>query len=152
MRSQLIFVPVTQAERRGLACGQRLPARRAFMVTPELCAALGYGPEETEDAEYAAMVIASVAGLARFGVRLVVVAEVHEGSLGQVVDAENGEVELEYLSPEQITAFFADDDQTAVESAAAASRDLEIDLAWELPQVQQLLNETDLLWHGSEEL
>lgn len=152
MQKHLVFVPVTAAERRQLKEGQELGPRSAFTVTEELCAALDYGPDELEDAEYAAMVIASVAGLARLGARLVIVAEVDASALGQVIDAGNGERELRRVRPGEVTAFFAEDTGADTAVAAVAARGLGIDEAWELEEVQALLNQADLLWHGAEEL
>ena len=152
MQKHLVFVPVTEAERRQLKEGQQLGPRPAFTVTEELCAALGYGPGEREDAEYATMVIASVAGLARLGARLVIVAEVDASALGQVADADNGERELKRLRPGEVTAFFTEDAGTDTAAAALAARGLGIDEAWELGEVQALLSDADLLWHGAEEL
>ncbi|MDO4784192.1 MAG: hypothetical protein Q3997_03795 [Propionibacteriaceae bacterium] len=152
MQTQLVFVPVTAAERRQLRMGETLGPRAAFTVTPELCAALDYGPEELEDAEYAAMVIASVAGLARLGVRLVVVAEVAGDAIAAVTDASNGECELAALRSAEVTAFFAEEEGVDVTPAAVAAYGLGIDEAWELEEVQRLLSSTDLLWHGADEL
>ena len=46
-----------------------------------------------------------------------------------------------------ITAWFADEPGTDVADAAAISKGLTIDQAWDLPQVQALLQEHDLLWN-----
>lgn len=152
MSDCLVFVPITSSERASVAAGAELTDRRAFRVTPELMAMLGYGADETEDAEYAAMVLASVAGLTMFGHRLVLVAGIDPRSFGAEIDAENGEFRLPRLPAQAVEAFFADADDADTSNAAAACRGLSIDEAWELDQVQQLLADADLLWHGREEL
>lgn len=94
MNRQLVFVPVSEDELRVLG-GETLGADRpAYTVTPELLAELGYGESDSEDAEYAALVLASVAGLAAHGIRLVVVAEVDPSLVSAGEDPANGQVVL----------------------------------------------------------
>lgn len=73
---QLVFIPVSPNELSVLSGSPELTDRKAYTVTPDLLDELDYTADMTEDAEYAAMVLASVAGLADHGTRLVVVAEV----------------------------------------------------------------------------
>jgi len=102
----LVFVPVSTADRSGVAAGHPLGQRRAHAVTPELMAALEYGPEALEDAEYAAMVLASVTGLSQFGERVVLVADLDEAAVHPAADAANGEVVVDEVSPSQVQSFF----------------------------------------------
>lgn len=147
MNRQLVFVPVATAELGVLAGEQLAPSRVAYTVTPELLAELGYEPSASEDAEYAALVLASVAGLTTHGVRLVVVAEVDPALVRPGEDPGNGQVRLDDLPTGSITAWFADEPDADVTAAAAISRGLTIDQAWELDQVQDLLNGHSLLWN-----
>lgn len=147
MNRQLVFVPVSEPELDCLAGAPLGADRIAYTVTPELLAELGYSESEAEDAEYAALVLASVAGLSTHGVRLVVVAEVDRSLITPGEDLANGQVVLAELPTKSITAWFADEPGTDIADAAAISKGLGIDLSWDLEQVQELLNEHDLLWN-----
>ena len=147
MNRQLVFVPVAAHELDVLAGESLGPDRIAYTVTPELPEELGYAASDSEDAEYAALVLASVAGLASHGVRLVVVAEVDPSLVEPGEDPGNGQVSLRELPTKAITAWFADEPGTDVADAAAISKGMTIDQVWELPQVQDLLNNHDLLWN-----
>lgn len=147
MNRQLVFVPVSESELDCLAGTPLGAGRVAYTVTPELLAELEYGEAEAEDAEYAALVLASVAGLSTHGVRLVVVAEVDKALITPGEDLANGQVVLAELPTRAITAWFADEPGTDIADAAAISKGLGIDLSWDLPQVQELLNGHDLLWN-----
>lgn len=122
--------------------------RRAYTVTPDLLAELGYTPEMVEDAEYAALVLASIAGLAEFGERVVVVAEVDPSLVEPGDDSPNGECLLTQCPHRSMTAWF--EDAPGVRLPAVA-RGASIDEAWDLPGVQTLLQEHDLLWNDVEE-
>lgn len=147
MNRQLVFVPIAEPELAVLAGAPLGTDRVAYTVTPELLEELGYGAGEAEDAEYAALVLASVAGLAAFGVRLVVVAEVDPAVMRGGDDPSNGQIVLAELPAKAITAWFADEPGTDVADAAAICKGLTIDQSWDLPAVQELLNTHDLLWN-----
>lgn len=147
MNRQLVFVPIAESELPLLAGEPAAAPRDAYTVTPELLSELGYAEKDSEDAEYAALVLASVAGLSQFGVRLVVVAEVDPALLSPGTDPGNGQVRLSELPPRAVTAWFTEEPGTDVADAAAMAKDLSIDLAWDLPQIQELLNNHDLLWN-----
>ena len=144
---RLVFVPVAASELGALAGDPHLRHRTAYAVTPELLADLGYDQADSEDAEYAALVLASVAALTTYGERLVVVAEVDEQLVGPGDEPANGQVTLIECPQRAMTAWFADEPGTDVADAAAISKGLRIDDAWDLPQVQHLLNNHDLLWN-----
>ncbi|NLE96779.1 MAG: hypothetical protein GX596_02170 [Propionibacterium sp.] len=118
--------------------------RRAYTVTPDLLGELGYTPDMVEDAEYAALVLASIAGLAEFGERVVVVAEVDASLVEPGDDSPNGECLLTHCPPAAMTAWFADAPEVRVPKVPQKAT---IDEAWDLPQVQALLQEHDLLWN-----
>ncbi|CAL8967303.1 hypothetical protein TESS_TESS_00034 [Tessaracoccus sp. O5.2] len=142
-----MFIPIAADDMGALDGSTTLRERPAHTVTPELLAELGYSEREAEDAEHAAMVLASVAGLARHGTRLVIVAEVDPSTVRPGEDSANGEVVVEVCPTRSITAWFADEPGADVGAAAAAARGLSIDEAWELPEVQDLLQRQDLLWN-----
>lgn len=154
----LTFVPVTPAEALALGREGTEPAcpRPAFAVTPELVAALGYTPDQGEDAEYAALVLASVWSLAHAGVRLVLVAELAPDLVSEPddADADNGEVRVSGVPRGSVVAWFGDEPQAAalVAAAASAAKGHDIDTAWEQPAVQELITQHDLLWHAADEL
>lgn len=154
MVGQLVFVPVSGEQARALAEGGSLPGPLdAFATTSALLAALDYTPDMAEDAEYAALVLASVHGLARHQQRLVLVAEVPANLVGEWPDErDNGGVQLSQLSRRAVQSFFTDEASTDVADAVAAASGLSIDQVWETDQVQALLAEHDLLWHSVEEL
>lgn len=151
----LTFVPVTRDEALALARGTepRCP-RQAFSATPELVAALGYQPEQDEDAEYAALVLASVWSLAHDGVRMVLVAELDPSAIGGGDEPDNGGITISKLPRGAVVAFFTDEPEAreVAARAASAARDHDIDAAWELPDVQELITGHDLLWHSADEL
>jgi hypothetical protein len=147
MRRRLVFIPIAPDEMGALAGRSELVDRTAYSVTPELLEELGYGAEETEDAEYAALILASVAGLAAHGTRLIVVAEVDPASVEPGDDPTNGQVRLRSCPASAITAWFADEPGVDVADAAAISKGMTIDQAWDQPAVQDLLHNHDLLWN-----
>ncbi len=118
--------------------------RRAFTVTPDLLDELGYTSDMSEDAEYAAMVLASISGLMEFGERVVIVAEVDAALVEAGEDSQNGECLLVRCSPEAMTAWFEDAPGVELPTVPAGAS---IDDAWGLPEVQALLQEHDLLWN-----
>jgi len=153
MSQRQVFVPCSREQARALGRGEPLGRCRAHALTPELYQTLGMAPGDDEDAEYAAMVLASVSALAHHGERLVLVAEVPAATVGEGEDPANGEVELSGLSPRAVQCFFTEQrPQPLADAAAGAVRGLGLDEAWEAEQVQQLLREGDMLWHSVEEL
>ena len=66
MTKELVFIPIARDELAAIDGSVQLTGRAAHRVTPELLAALGYTAGQEEDAEYAALVLVSVAVLTRF--------------------------------------------------------------------------------------
>lgn len=145
MNRQLVFLPIAAEELSLLADGAR--ERVAYTVTDELLAELGYRPEDAEDAEYAALVLASVAALSAYGRRLVIVAQVDPALVSRGEDPANGQVWVASCPSSAMTAWFSEEPGVDVADAAAIARGLTIDQAWEQPQVQELLSSHDLLWN-----
>lgn len=67
MTKELVFIPIARDELAAIDGSVLLTGRAAHHVTPELLAALEYTAGQEEDAEYAALVLASVAALTRRG-------------------------------------------------------------------------------------
>lgn len=151
MERQLVFVPVSRSELETMTGGVELTDRPAHTVTDELLGALGYTPAQSEDAEYAALVLASIAALSRYGERLVLVADVPTSVVGLGADPDNGGVNVSRVPAQAITAWFCEAPGVDSSDAAAAAKDLDIDTAWDFPEVQRLLHESDLLWNDVEE-
>lgn len=137
-------IPVSTSELSALTGETSLNSRRAYTVTPDLLAELEYSADMREDAEYAVLVLASVAGLIEYGERVVVVAEVDPALLEPGEDSPNGECVLTFCPPGAITAWFVDAPGVAVPTLP---RGISIDEAWGRPEVQQLLHEHELLWN-----
>ena len=102
-----MFIPIVRDELAAIDGSVQLSDRAAHHVTPELLVALGYRVGQEEDAEYAALVIASVAALTRFGERLVLVAEVDDSLIMNGDDLENGACILIRVAPEAMTYWFS---------------------------------------------
>ena len=151
MSRELVFIPIARDELAAIDGSVQLSDRAAHHVTPELLAALGYRVGQEEDAEYAALVIASVAALTRFGERLVLVAEVDDSLIISGDDLENGACILTRVAPEAMTCWFNEAPGVDASAAAVAVRGLDIDTAWGFDEVQELLLESDLLWNDVEE-
>ena len=112
---------------------------------------LGFEPGQEEDAEYATLVLASVAALASHGERLVLVAEVDSSFISPGDDAVNGACVVSRVPQAAMTCWFGDADEVDSGDAAAAAKGLDIDIAWEMDEVQALLHGHDLLWNDVEE-
>ena len=151
MTRELVFIPVARDELVAIDGSIQLTGREAHRVTPELLAALGYTAEQQEDAEYAALVLASVAALTKFGERLVLVAEVAGSLVVSGDDLENGACIVARVAPEAMTCWFSEAPGVDTSVAAAAARGLDIDTAWGFDEVQELLRDSDLLWNDVEE-
>lgn len=150
MTRQLVFIPISRAELAAIDGSLRLGRRAAYRVTSELLAALEYGPGQEEDAEHAAMVLASVAALARHGERLVLVAELDPALVEPGEDVHNGECVLSDIPTTAMTCWFSEASDVDPGPAAAAAKDLDIDTAWGFQEVQELLT-APLLWNDVEE-
>ncbi|MDO5736552.1 MAG: hypothetical protein Q4P15_08760 [Propionibacteriaceae bacterium] len=151
MERQLVFVPVARTELDSIQGETQLRDRPAHRVTPELLDELGFEPGQEEDAEYATLVLASVAALATHGERLVLVAEVDSSFIAPGDDLVNGACVVSRVPQTAMTCWFSDADEVDSGDAAAAAKGLEIDIAWEMDEVQALLHGHDLLWNDVEE-
>ncbi len=146
MQRRLVFIPIGVGELDAIEGVTDLSGREAHTVTRALLEELGYAPDDSEDAEYAAMVLASVSALSRFGARTVLVADVPADAVAEVRDSVNGDCVVSAVPASAITCWFSDAPDVDTTAAAAAARGLDIDLAWGLGAVQELL-EHDLLWN-----
>lgn len=151
MDRTLVFIPVTRDELDAITGARVLRDRVAHTVTPELMDELGYEDGQEEDAEYATLVLASVASLAQYGERLVLVAEIPSSRVSPAADAANGQCRVDEVPTGSITCWFADDESVDPSGAAEQARGLGIDEAWEADAVSRLIHGHQLLWNDVEE-
>lgn len=146
----LLFVPVTTGQLTDWATAGVLPGRvRAHAVTPGF--ALAFDPDDAEEAEHIALLVASIASLAATGRRLVAVAE-GDSRPDLAGDEDFGAVLVSDLPYRAVTSLFADEpDAPGLAEAAAAASGLDLARAWDEPAVIALLERADLLWHGAGE-
>lgn len=146
----LVFVPVTAAELTDWATtGSLLGRRTAYAATPGLVEA--FAVRDPEEAEHIALLVASVAGLAASGVRLVAVAEA-SAAAGADGGTDFGEVAVADLPYRTVQSLFADEPGAeGVPEAAAAVRGFDLETAWDHPAVVKVLQTAELLWHGAGE-
>lgn len=144
----LVCLPVTTEQLRDWATSGSLPGPiTGYADTPGLREA--FGIVDTEEAEQIAMLVASIAGLAECGRRLVAVTELGHPEDGEAV--EFGEVTIPSLAYRRVQAVFADEPGVNLSVAAVAAAGLSLEQAWDAPEVTELLSSTDLLWHGPAE-
>ncbi len=117
-----------------------------YAITPELLAA--FDLSDLDEAEEVSREIAGIAGALAHGERCVVVAECD--TLPVPDEAEFGAVSVELPDWSRVLAVFLDepDDGPVVAGLASAAT---LSQAWELPQVQDVIAGTHLLWHGPTE-
>lgn len=147
MERRLVFIPVDRAELAVIAGQSRLANRDAHTVTPELIDALGYRAEDTEETEYAALVLASVSALSRFGQRVVLVAEVPAQLVSPGDDPANGGCRVAEVPTGAITCWFEDEAGVDVAAAASVAHGRSLDEAWEQDAVASLVHGHQLLWN-----
>jgi hypothetical protein len=156
---QMVFLPATRAEanalqRSGTASGDLV----GTTATPALLRANDLDPSMLEDADYAALQCAGVMALTRVDdadpLRLVLAAELSPQQLAPDLDDPYGGVVVHNLQWSDVQALFSDEEQAAraVADARSVATGRTVDDAVELPAVQALLDDHDLLWFAPEEL
>lgn len=149
----LVCVPVDTDQARQIARGHRIDdPLQAFTAGPLLYETFGLQPSDDEEAEYATLLLAGLWGLIHHGQRLVLTAMVDPQTLSPGEETPNGGVTLAGLGAGSVEAWFSDDDQAPIEAVCAAVGGLELDEAWELPEVAALHADHDLAWHSVTEL
>ena len=145
--SGVVLVPLSRADWADLAAGHTLATHEAYAPTAAL--AETFDLTDLEEVERAALLVASLAALLRTGERLVASVE---AAFDVDQDSHLGLAHIAGLTMGDVSAYFIDgpDAGSAIAAAVAASAGLDLDTAWELPEVQALL-EHDLWWHGATE-
>lgn len=145
---QMAFFPVLAEDIRAILTGTAWTGV-GHAATPEMRAGFGYSDNEDEEADWAALTIASVAGLA-IPTRIILAAEV---SVDVGADTEFGEVTATVTAADLRAAFRAEPAQgEGVRAAAEAVTGKRLAGAWDDPAVTALVADQDLLWHLPEEI
>lgn len=144
----LCFVPLTSARLADwVGDGVLSGGVPAYAATQTMVEAFGFPSATDEDAEYTALCVASVACLVADSPRLVAVIE--SATQPMAADQDFGAVTVSDVPWSQVTALFADEPGLdAVDRVRCAVSGKPLAAAWEDPQVELLLAEADLLWHG----
>jgi hypothetical protein len=156
----MVFIAVDHDRAAGLRqVGRSDEDFAAFAATGQMITAHGYRPDEREDADYAAQVYASVAGLpaSKDPFRLVIAADVPIARVRDGrSDADYGAILVSGLDWADVTAVFvdgaaADEAVRAAREAIAATQDHDLDTILDLPAVTALTDDHELLWHTPDE-
>ena len=146
----MVCIPANRELARELLVNGSSEQLAAFAPTQQLYQTFDLAPNQDEDAEFAATLIASVTALTQFGERVVLVAEV-TGYVTNPATEENGGVFIPGVRPNQIAAWFVDETPEVAQKAAKAATGMSIDEAWEVAEVAELLANHDLCWHDPSE-
>ncbi|GAB3929221.1 hypothetical protein GCM10011575_26320 [Microlunatus endophyticus] len=156
----MVFIPADHDHATALrAAGSSDEQFSAFAATGQMIKAHDYRPDEREDADYAAQLYASLAGLATSGDdrRLVLaadvpIARVHDGA----TDGSYGAITVTGLDWSDVRAVFVDAPE-AVEAVRKAKQALPaaagdgLDAVLGLGEVTALTDDHELLWHTPDE-
>lgn len=158
--TMMIFIPLRREDALAVRqTGGQKDDLDAYAATGELIAAHDYRPDEREDADYAAQLYASVAGLADGDdyCRLVVAAEVPLAGVSDGrTDREYGAIRVRGLDWADVTAVFVDEAEAAdavrdARKAVGSAEDQGLESLLELPEVAALTTTHELLWHTPDE-
>jgi hypothetical protein len=167
----MLFIPLSHSRATAIrSAGGSEDELLAFAATGQMIAAHGYRSDEREDADYAAQLYASVAGLGtshdqhddqpddqQHEGRLVVAAEVPIARVrDRGSDDDYGAVLVSGLDWRDVAAVFVDEpDATAAIRAArkaiGAAPNRGLPTLLELPEIIALTDEHELLWHVPDE-
>lgn len=145
----LAFVPVSGDDLAAWATSGVLPGPRdALAVTPALLAAFGFSEFTDEGAEHEVLCQASIVSLIRYGRRLVAVGEADVVAPGDLF----GRVQIGDMPYERVLSIFRDAvEAPIVDDLAPIVQGQTLEQALDLPEVQHMLSETELLWYGPTE-
>jgi|GEM_PF-5739814 hypothetical protein len=156
----MVFLPLGRDRAREIrAAGRSTDELPAYAATAAMITAHGYRPDEREDADYAAQLYASVAGLRSFpdDARLVVAAEVPIARVrDSPAEVAYGAILVDGLDWADVAAVFVDAPEAAAavrtaRKAVEADPDAGLAAVLELPEIIALTDEHELLWHNPDE-
>ena len=147
----IVFVPLTLAQWRQLVADTGLTGRLpGYGVTAGLLAWGEFGPDDTEDAMFAAQSIAGVVALtldeSAPGARRVVIAVPATGFVADE-DSALGRGAVDGVELAHVTAVFSDDPDVPVAEVRPVARGLDPTEAWDHPVVAAFSETHDLGWH-----
>lgn len=143
----MIFLPATPTQLKTVASGQDLVGSlQAFSPNEALCETFDISPDSDEEAEFAALQVASVFALANFGARFVMVVDMN--ARPSQFEAGNGGVEVQRIPADKVKAWFSDD-EPAPKELVETLRGKNIDDAW--LAALDFMDEHDLSWHDISE-
>lgn len=148
------FVPVSHDEARRLRDGDDLGPVPAHVPGPALREAHDLGPADDEEAGFVALGYAGLAALLEHeGPRTVLAAEVDANQV-QGSGGDFGQVELQGLRWDQVSAVFADEPGAAadLETARGLAGGRTLAEVADDEEVVGLVDRWDLLWYAPEEL
>lgn len=132
-----------------LGSGQWHHPRQAF--SPNAALQTSFEVIDQEEAEYAALLVASLWCLTHQMMPLVLVAQVPPSVVTPGVETANGGIQLDRLVAGQVESFFAAADESPVANLQARLANLDLDQAWEDEDFQRLILEQPMLWHDISE-
>ncbi|QGN32159.1 hypothetical protein [Microlunatus sp. Gsoil 973] len=156
----MVFLPLGRDRAQAIrAAGRSEDELPAFAATPQMITAHGYRPNEREDADYAAQLYASVAGLGTSAdeTRLVVAADVPIARVrDNPSDADYGAIIVSGLDWSDVAAVFVDGPEAAAavrtaRKAIGSASDSGLAAILELPEIVVLTDDHELLWHNPDE-
>lgn len=149
----MVFVPVSATELAGVWTGESFPQGPAYAATAALCHTFDYHATQTEDADFAAQVFASLCCLSLGLPRCVLAVETAamptgcgEEAFGEVTRPDSGWLDVK--------AVFVDDPATVSRrrAYATAARDRTVTDLWADPTTHTFLAHHALLWFHPTEL
>jgi len=148
----LVFIACDPDHLRALADGERLSDLAAWTAAGSPTDSGTLEPDLLEQQEHEALVRASAEGLARYGLRLVIVADQAATGWTEPPNAA-GRGRWRQLEPRRVTAFFADDpaDLELVQQAGQSLAGTDPAQAWRQPAAAPLLDRP-LMWYDVTEL
>ncbi len=143
-----ICVAVSRQELADLFDGKTIDSKIGFTPNQALLDAVDIDESGGEEAERAALMMASIYALTRYGERLVMTGTLPRTSLTESAEeCHNGAVRLASVNLTGMESWFDDELPQLARQAASLTLGDSIDDAWNKPIVQKLMEESDLLWH-----
>lgn len=156
----MVFIPLDHDRATAIrSAGRSDDQLVAYAATGQMITAHDYRPDEREDADYAAQLYASVAGLAISDDdrRLVAAADVPIARVRDgASDGGYGSIIVAGLDWSDVTAVFVDAPEASeavlkARQAILATTDHGLDTVLELAEVVSLTDDHELLWHNPDE-
>lgn len=146
----MVCIPVKPGEvNELLSSGGWHQPRQAF--SPNAALRESFEVADPEEAEYAALLMASLWCFTHQMRPLVLVAQVPASVVAPGAEIANGGIQLAGLVASQVESFFAAADDSPVAGLQARLANLDLDQAWEDEDFQRLILDQPMLWHDISE-